>query len=274
MIRHPSFAWRAALLLCVLHAAPVCHAAITVDLEPVADTTLIENAPNNNLGAAWFFNAGTTATGFRNHGLLRFDLAGAIPAGSILQSAELTLTVIREPAAGRQDSVFGLYRALRPWGEGDKSHGGTPFEPISPGLGSPAGPNDATWLHRFAFTAETWALPGGQAGVDFFPAASSARFVQGVNESPYTFPSTAELVADAQAWLVNPQVNFGWMLISDGESEGINTTARSFGSREHENPFFRPHLLVTFEPVPEPATLALLSVAVLGWLACRLHRRR
>ena len=245
-----------------------------VELEPVADTTLIETAPNNNLGAAWFFNAGSATTGTRNHGLLRFDFTGIIPAGAVIESAQLTLSVTRQPAAGGQDSTFGLYRVLRPWGEGDKTHQGTPEAPISPGLGTPAGVNDATWNDRFALSGQPWTAPGAAPNEDYTSLASSVQFIQGILESPYVFSSTPELVNDVQSWLDQPAANFGWMLISDAESEGIPSTARSFGARENADPALRPHLMVTYTPVPEPGTAALWSVGVLGavWLSRRKRR--
>jgi hypothetical protein len=46
--------------------------AEVVVLTPVADTTLVEAAPTNNLGGMPFVNAGTTQTFTRNRGLFRF----------------------------------------------------------------------------------------------------------------------------------------------------------------------------------------------------------
>jgi len=45
-------------------------------LTSVADTTLIETAPDYNLGGALIVNAGTTQNFTRNRGLFRFDPTG------------------------------------------------------------------------------------------------------------------------------------------------------------------------------------------------------
>ena len=111
--------------------------ADSLTLLPTADTTLIEAAPDNNLGAQTYFNAGTTERLTRNRALLKFDLS-SIPARSILRSASLTLQVVHEPNNGFNSSEMELHRVLRPWGEGDKS------ATTSPGLGAPAGTNEAT----------------------------------------------------------------------------------------------------------------------------------
>jgi len=60
-------------------------------LVPVADTTLIEEAPINNSGGVPFVNAGTTQNFTRNRGLFRFDLRSGIPAGASVTSAEATV---------------------------------------------------------------------------------------------------------------------------------------------------------------------------------------
>src|SRR5213075_1038028 len=66
-----------ALYLC----ASTRSCAETVSLQPIADTTLFQVAPGNNLGGAGFFNAGTAGNGNRNRALLRFDFSGSIPTG-------------------------------------------------------------------------------------------------------------------------------------------------------------------------------------------------
>ncbi len=128
-----------------------------------------------------------------------------------------------------------------------------------PGLGDVAEPGEANWTHRFAQTPETWTTPGGAAGNDFVTGASADQLILGTGESPYHFLDTAELRADVQSWLDNPQSNFGWMLICDLEDEP--GTARRFASRE--DPFNPPVLSVDFAVVPEPATLSFFGVATL-----------
>src|SRR5207245_11043011 len=84
---------------CALCSAPCVSLAESVTLHPVADPTLYETTPNNNLGAHTDFIAGTTAGNagqpFRNRALLKFDVTGQIPTGATITSASLTLLVAR-----------------------------------------------------------------------------------------------------------------------------------------------------------------------------------
>jgi hypothetical protein len=230
--------------------------AETVSLQPIADTTLFQVAPGNNLGGASFLNAGTAGNGNRNRALLCFNLSGSIPAGSTVTSATLSMDVVRQPSAGLGISFFDLRRVFQPWGEGAQ----VPADPNSPGLGAPAAPGEATWNSRFAGGAP-WSVPGGQAGVDFSTNTSATALVQGVGES-VVFESTAQLAADIRAWLDQPAQNFGWMLMT--EAEDVQKTARGFASRESG---FGPTLTVEFTSVPEPSTIALVGISLFFFAA-------
>jgi hypothetical protein len=246
-------------------AFPQAGAADEVVLTPVADATMIERAPDNSSGGARFFNAGTTQAGTRNRALLQFDLTSQIPANATITSATLELRVVREPSCGFEASAFGLYRVLRPWGEGVNVPTDNPG-----GLGAPALPNDATWNSPFAGTSQSWAAPGGASGIDYSLTLSSSAILYGVGESPYQFESTLDTAADLQLWLNHPGTNFGWMLIS--QSEDTPFTARRFASRE--DPFGGgPTLTVDFEIVPEPSALAFWGLGLIGLaLVRRIHR--
>jgi hypothetical protein len=254
---------RAAILVLACLGCEALHAEVLV-FNPIADTSLIEIAPDANLGGAAFFNAGTTghATGFRNRALMQFALSETIPAGSIINSATLTLDVVRQPAADLAPSTFGLHRVFTAWGEGDKM----PEFEGSPGLGAPATAGEATWLFRFLGGA-AWAEPGGQADLEFAAAPSSTAFVYGIGD-PVNFESTLDLMADVQSWVNNPQSNFGWMLMTEDES--VRRSARSFASSEDGGG--GPVLVVDFTPVPEPATLTVAGLAGLAWWYRRRHR--
>lgn len=217
--------------------------ADVVVLNPVADTTLIGAAPDNNNGGQTFVNAGVTQNYTTNRGLFRFDIAAQVPAGSIITRADLALEVVREGKDGYAPSPFDLRRLLVPWGEGDKTNSPSESSP-SPGLGEPATTNEATWNARFAFTTNLWTTPGADATNDYLPAISSSQFIYGVVNSPYTFESTPAMVADVQLWLDHPESNFGWIFMSD--DEGVNWTACRFGSRE--DPQNAPQLAIEYQP--------------------------
>jgi len=225
--------------------------AQSIILTSVADTTLIESAPDNNLGGASMVNAGTTQTSLppnRNRGLFRFDLTGQLPRGSRIARVDFVVEVTGQPKDGFASSSFGLHRVLKPWGEGAKM---SP-EPTHPGLGAPATAGEATWNCRFALSTNNWTIPGGAATNDFAAEVSAETVIYGIGDSPYTFFSTPALVADAQTWLDDPATNFGWMLIC--QAEQANFTARRFASREDTGR--APYLVIEYAP----PTIDLVSV--------------
>ncbi|MDB6030841.1 MAG: hypothetical protein JWM16_1179 [Verrucomicrobiales bacterium] len=238
--------------------------AETLDLRPVADTTLIETQPDNNMGGQVFFSAGTTQNYPRVRGLVRFDVTG-LPAGSTINAVTLTLEMVRQPRDGYNSTTIGLQRMLQGWGEGNKAN----IDPNSPGLGSPASPGEATWNAR-AFGSHLWAAPGGAAGVDYSGNISSSLDVYGTGDSPYTFPSDTGLTDDVAFWQSHPELNHGWMI--KALDEDINFTARRYASRE--DPDFAPTLHIDYTVVPEPKLQCLLGLGTVLLLGMRLRKGR
>ena len=105
-------------------------------------------------------------------------------------------------------------------------------------MGAPSTPGDATWIHTF-FDTGAWTNPGG----DFAAAPSAVLSVGAVGFFTW---SSAQMVADVQAWLDDPSTNFGWMVRG---AEGLASTRR-FDSRENPTAAFRPRLTVRFQPAP------------------------
>lgn len=193
--------------------------ADSVSLTASADTHLFEPAPDNNAGGNPTFIAGTNSSLKRNRGLVRFNLAGQIPANASIQSASLTLTVTNVPFSPA-DSTFDLHRVLVDWGEGTGTS-------ASGDAGSAAGAGEATWNHRF-HPSTSWSAVGAAAPGDFSSTVSGSKFIQ--NVGTYTFSSTPEMVADVRQWMGDPSTNFGWIVIS--ESETTARTHRTFASSE------------------------------------------
>jgi len=208
-------------------AAPVF--AETAIVPAAADNTLIESAAgslSNGAGPAFFVGRNSQAVDFRRRGLIRFDVADALPPGVIVTGAELRLVLT---PSNPQPIEIGVHRVLADWGEGESAAGG--------GGGAPAAPGDATWLHTF-YDTTFWANPGG----DFAAEASAALEVGDAGE--IRWPSTSATVSDVQAWLDLPDENYGWLLLS---TEDTPTTSKRFASREAEDPADQPQLVVEYE---------------------------
>ena len=249
----------AGVVALILISRPAFGESFTLNLQPSADTTLVEVEPDKALGGADFFNAGTAANSSRNRALLFFDLTGLIPVGAQITSVLLSMDVVRQPVADSVSSSFSLRRVFTAWGEGTVYQ----EDPLSPGKGGPAESGDATWNHRF-YNDTAWSSPGGAAGVDFSTEISSSTIVYGLGDL-VMFENTPELVSDVEFWMEHPELNFGWMLMT--ESEAQRRTARSFASRESG---YGPTLIIDFVVVPEPATWGFACLAAAGaWLARR-----
>lgn len=206
-------------------------AADEVKVAPSRDNTLYETDPEDpelSNGAGEYFFAGLTDGNQVRRGLIAFDIAGAIPAGSTVASVVLELTMSKT-IVGNQE--IGLHRVLTDWGEGASDALG------EEGGGADAEAGDATWFHAF-FDSALWTNPGGD-----FDAAPSATATVG-NTGGYAWGSTDAMVADVQGWLDVPGANFGWLVAGP---EG-STSAKRFNTREHADPETRPVLRVQFEP--------------------------
>ena len=241
------------LLFWILPSLPLSGDTIT--LRPIADTSIFEKRPDNNLGAMQSIAAGNTATPDPARALMRFNIHAALPAGAIITSASLQLPIVRTSAfAG--PATFNLHRLIVDWGEGDKG------ADLLSGIGALASEGEATWEARF-HGQHAWTAPGGSAGMDFIAQASASADVSGT--LTLAFNSTADLVADVQSWLDDPDNNFGWLLKDQFESTG--TTARRFGSREH--PTDQPQMVLEYD-----STLAIDHTSLVEGLICMTFSAR
>jgi hypothetical protein len=191
-------------------------------------------------GAGEHFFAGLTLSGQSRRGLLRFDLT-AVPPGSTINSVVLTLNMSRTLVG---PTPVSLHRLAADWGEGASDAEG------EEGMGAPAEPGDATWLHTFFDTA-VWATPGG----DFAPAASATTMVDA--EGPYSWGTSAGMEADVATWVDDPGQNFGWLVMGD---EGEQPTAKRFDTREIQGLGTLAPLLVVDFTLPVPVELQSVDI--------------
>ena len=203
-----------------------------------SDTSIFDENTDYAGGGTDGIFSGTTNRNDVRRALIRADLS-SIPAGSQITSVTLELTVVQAPNATAVD--YGLYRLTTDWGEGSVIGG-----PLSGGGGgNPAESGDATWSSNFFGTSQ-WTTAGG----DFVQTASGTA-TAGTIDTTTTW-SGQGLIDDVQAWVDDPQSNFGWIVIAS--NEGQTTKAiRKWGSREASSS--RPRLTIVADvPSTTPAT--------------------
>lgn len=213
---------------------PAAASSGLVVLTPIADNTIYEGEVDNSNGSGPDIFVGRTSgtvdpPARDRRGLVRFDVS-SIPAGSTVTRVTLGLIVTRTPPAPATPTVS-LHRLLVDFGEGVSS---------GMGMGAPAAPGDATWVHRIAPNT-AWGAGGGLAGTDYIAAASGS-------DSDGLIGSTQGMEADVQAWVDTPASNFGWMLIG---GEGTAGSVRGYASRENNVASARPLLSVAYLTPPD-----------------------
>ena len=106
------------LLTLMILAVIVPAWADTVSIEAERDTTLIEHptgALANGSGPSFFIGRTSQPQNSIRRALIRFDVAGALPEGAVIESATLRLHVSRATFGARE---LTLHRVSEDWGEG------------------------------------------------------------------------------------------------------------------------------------------------------------
>jgi hypothetical protein len=209
--------------------------ADNIVLEPVQDNSLFQTGSSlsaqrsQGAGDGVFF--GVNNRGNLRRGLTQFDIAGNIPAGSVIENVRLVMEVTM---SRETDIPTTLHTVLAAWGEGTSNGsgggggGGTGTIPVAP---------DATWYYR-KFPTDLWTSPGG----DFAPAVLATAIAPSVGV--FAWESTPQLVSQIQAWLDDPSTNFGFLI--RGDETGLANAFR-VASREYSIATSRPKLEVTFD---------------------------
>ena len=153
------------VLAMIVAAMTIPAVADTVTIEPIKDNTLYEPIDRDNFedrsngaGETMFTGkikdaqnaAGEIAV---RRAVIAFDIAGNIPAGSIIDSVTLDMRCLR----AKQNANFdvSLHELLSDWGEGASNTGNS-----QQGRGETPDTGDATWRHTF-FDTSFWSTQGG-----------------------------------------------------------------------------------------------------------------
>jgi spore coat protein A len=215
---------------------PWVATADVISIGAFKDNTLYEPFEDKSNGAGEYFFAGNTDGKGVRRGVLAFDPASAIPAGSTINSVTLKLYMSRTQS---DDESVVLHRLLVDWGEGASDASGQEGDPAG------AEDEDATWAYSFYDAAVTenstsWTADGAEG--DYVGTASASKAVGG--NGSYTWTSVS-MTADVQGWLDTPSTSFGWLVLGN---ESAIKTAKRFGTREGSNASRRPELAIDFTP--------------------------
>ena len=237
------------LLFCLLFLAPIASSLFaqcppdTLYLQAAADNTLYEDSTGlNSNGVGQYFFIGKTGIPELRRALIKFDIAGALPPGSVISETNLTMYMSRTNPIAPSSDAF-LHECLADWGEG------TSDAPGNEGTPALATAGDATWFNNI-FPSSLWTTPGG----DYAPTASGSVLVD--TEGYYTWTSTPQMVTNLQNWLDTPAANFGWEILG---REDTVPNAKRFNTHENPDSLTRPSLQVIYTP---PASLISVDLGV------------
>jgi len=275
--------------------------ATTVTFQAAKDAMIFATKAGADTGSASGKGPGLFAGADGGLGIKRSELqfdVSSIPPAATITSATLTLYLAQVAGSGGgpggggslPSRNFALYDLRQDWGEGSS---GSPTSPSVGGTGQgfPRVTGDSSWDYAFFNSADTTAGKWNQSGTDLhggnFSSTQSAQstFTNFVLNDPYTWSSPG-MVTDIQAWVNGGASNLGWLLKAEtglngsGQTVNLETTSQSFlgfwskdGAAANSNPNIAPMLTVTYTLVPEPSTLALVSIAGVSLLVRRWIRR-
>jgi hypothetical protein len=280
IFQRPAMMRSLALMTLCLVAAAARADVLTIGASRDNTIFAADSSASDGGGIGMFVGTDASGAAGDHRALVGFDVAGNVPAGAIIQSVDLTLTLgqvagAKDDGSGGGDATprtISLFRLSADWGEGTAGAGTTQIAHTGGGFG--AGDGDATWTAR-AFSASTptlWSALGGFG--DYATPASASQSVgnPGNVTTPFTWSSTAAMVSDAQSWLDDPAHNFGWILVNSDDQ--ASRAFRAFYTREFSNPQFRPALEISYVLVPEPAAFMLLLLGAGGLGVVAWGRRR
>ncbi len=218
--------------------APV---AVTKSITAAKDNTIFSEdavlgtSTSDGQGHLYAGRTGSNYGPYNRRALMSFDVASQVPAGVVIQSAQLQLNLAKASfnATGK---TLSLYRLSETWGEGTSVN-------LIGGYGAPATTGDATWQRRF-YNTSSWTTAGGTHS-----ATLSASVTVPSTTGLLTWGSTSQMVSDVQGWLDTPSGNAGWILFGN---ETAVTTACQFDSVQTapQDGVQPPTLVVTYPASP------------------------
>src|SRR2546421_3567197 len=165
-------------------AMPGITCADVATIGAAKDNTIFQSNVNNSLGAGQAIFSGTNAQLSPRRGLIDFDIAASIPAGSTINSVQLTLFLNSLASGSTASPTIHLYRLSDDWGEG--TAGSTLNSPAGVGQGIPAGEGDGTRKARHFFPPPPTPLDKPRGGFAGLPSAALA-IVGRTPNTPYTW---------------------------------------------------------------------------------------
>lgn len=193
------------------------------------DTSLSENAPTTLHGS----NATLYADGDEPSGsgrdisaLIRWELS-SIPSGSIIDAVTVTVRVNNATT-----NTYPLYALTRDWSEGS-----------------------ATWQKATSTTG--WEVAGAKGVSDRNGTVLGSLTASGTGTYSITFNSAG--LARVQQWVDTPASNFGIILASTSNTDGVD-----LASREASTVSYRPKLSVTYRPPGGAGDPILLAAGDIG----------
>ncbi|HPO13590.1 MAG TPA: proprotein convertase P-domain-containing protein, partial [Candidatus Hydrogenedentes bacterium] len=187
----------------------------------------------NGSGQYLFAGLSDDASPLKRRAALQFDVASILPADAHIVDAQLKL--YHEYLNSESNASLTITKIARSWGEGASDAEG------DEAAGTTALTDDVTWRHRFS-GGEWWSMIGGDV-----QGTTTAQAAIG-GEGSWTIASLpggsrAQIIADVQSWLDQPDSNNGWMLKSD---ESTITGVKRLASREHPDADKQPRLVITY----------------------------
>lgn len=197
----------------------------TTTIQPAsADSYMSSENPTTNNSTDTVLGSGddTTVTSGGNVSILKFDVAGAITAGSTITSATLSLFEYQAGSGGGgSQTTLGLRRALRNWNNSQIT-----FNQWQSG---------SNWTTAGAFSD----------GNDRSSTVSATLAIDATAAGAFIDLTAAQMTTDVQDMLDNSSVNYGWVITNDGYAVGVGAYAYNyFRSSDYATGSDRPKLVI------------------------------